>query len=145
MSNKMQLDARVRITSGPAANLYGRIVASDESAWTCDVKLDEIGVTDTEILVGGVASKTNPLGGNFGEAFTGAQAYFEMVNEKGGIYGRKLRVVVKDDSYKPETTVAHTRAILAEDNPIALFGFVGTGNVTRIVKGDAGSFQPTYA
>ena len=58
-----------------------------------NVKIDEVGVTDTEILVGGVASKTNPLGGNFGDVFAGAQGYFDMINERGGIYGRKIKTV----------------------------------------------------
>lgn len=39
--SKLQLDARVRITAGPAADLYGRIVSADESAWTADVRLDD--------------------------------------------------------------------------------------------------------
>jgi branched-chain amino acid transport system substrate-binding protein len=48
------------------------------------------GVTDTEIAVSGVAAVTNPLGMNNGSAFDGVQAYFDMVNDAGGIYGRQL-------------------------------------------------------
>jgi len=57
------------------------------------------GVTATEIKVGGIASATNPLGASYGSAFDGAQAYFDMVNASGGIYGRKLVLAeTKDDN-----------------------------------------------
>jgi branched-chain amino acid transport system substrate-binding protein len=57
------------------------------------------GVTDTEIKVGGIASVTNPLGATYGSAFDGAQAYFDMINADGGIYGRKLVLAeTKDDN-----------------------------------------------
>ena len=46
------------------------------------VAVNAPGVTATEIRVGGVASTTNPLGGNYGDAFDGVQAYFDMVNAR---------------------------------------------------------------
>jgi ABC-type branched-subunit amino acid transport system substrate-binding protein len=55
------------------------------------------GVTPTEIKVGGVASVNNPLGGSYGAAFDGVEAYFDMVNSSGGIYGRKLVLDQKQD------------------------------------------------
>jgi ABC-type branched-subunit amino acid transport system substrate-binding protein len=55
------------------------------------------GVSATEIKVGGVASVNNPLGGSYGAAFDGVQAYFDMVNSTGGIYGRKLVLDQKQD------------------------------------------------
>jgi ABC-type branched-subunit amino acid transport system substrate-binding protein len=55
------------------------------------------GVSATEIDVGGVASVTNPLGGGYGAAFDGVQAYFNMINSEGGIYGRKLVLNQKVD------------------------------------------------
>ncbi len=56
--------------------------------------VDQPGVTQTEINVGGVVSKTNPLGGDYASAFDGVQAYFNMVNasKDKGIYGRKLNL-----------------------------------------------------
>ncbi len=56
--------------------------------------VDQPGVTQTEINVGGVASKTNPLGGDYASSFDGVQAYFNMVNasKDKGIYGRKLNL-----------------------------------------------------
>src|SRR5262245_66085487 len=61
------------------------------------VPLDEEGVTDDEIRVSGIASATNPLGGNYGDAFDGTKAYFAMINDGGGIYGRDLTFVEGHD------------------------------------------------
>jgi ABC-type branched-subunit amino acid transport system substrate-binding protein len=55
------------------------------------------GVSDTEIRVGGVAAVTNPLGGKYGDAFTGVQAYFDMINSEGGIYERQLVLAEEAD------------------------------------------------
>src|SRR4249920_2949419 len=62
-------------------------------------QVDQPGVTDTEIRVGGVVSKTNPLGGDYASAFDGVKAYFNMVNssKEKGIYGRKLRLTYERD------------------------------------------------
>ena len=50
--------------------------------------VNEPGVTSDSIRVSGVASTTNSLGGQYGTAFDGVQAYFNMINRQGGIYGR---------------------------------------------------------
>ena len=67
------------------------------------------GVTATEIRVGGIASVTNPLGGLQATAFDGVQAYFDMVNESGGIYGRQLVLAEKKDD-----AVANNKAMANE-------------------------------
>ena len=59
--------------------------------------VDQPGVTDSEIRVSGIASVTNPLGTDYGAAFDGVEAYFEMINSEGGIYGRDLKLVNKRD------------------------------------------------
>jgi branched-chain amino acid transport system substrate-binding protein len=95
-----------------------------------------------DLVIGQVAPLTGTIAGTGDEYVAGAAAYFAHVNATGGIYGRKIRVVLKDDSYKPDQTLALTRQILAEDKPLALFGFVGTGNVLALnrnkVLSDAG-------
>ncbi len=94
-----------------------------------NVPSDQPGVTDTEIRVGGVASKTNPLGGNYDRAFQGVKAYFEMINEQGGIYGRQLKLVSeRDDQLANNQT--EVQALLSQDNvfavlPIATLLFTG--------------------
>jgi len=91
-------------------------------------------VAREDLVIGQVAPLTGTIAGTGDEYVAGGAAYFAHVNANGGIYGRKIRVVVKDDSYKPDQTLALTRQMLAEDKPIALFGFVGTGNVLALNK-----------
>lgn len=91
-------------------------------------------VTQDEIVIGQVAPLTGTIAGTGNEYVAGGAAYFAHVNDNGGIHGRKIRVVVKDDGYKPDQTLALTRQLLAEDKPLALFGFIGTANVLGLNK-----------
>lgn len=87
-----------------------------------------------DLVIGQVAALTGSIAGTGIEYVAGAAAYFAHVNDNGGIYGRKIRVALKDDAYKPDQTVALTRQLLAEEKPLALFGYVGTGNVVAMNK-----------
>ena len=85
------------------------------------------GVTDAEILLGGSNSLSGPL------AFTGEQItkfgvdlYFRVVNDAGGIHGRKLRTVYYDDGYKPQEAVANTRKLVEQDKVFALIAPQGS-------------------
>lgn len=69
----------------------------------------------SEIVIGQVVPLTGVIAGTGDEYSSGAAAYFASVNAKGGVYGRKIRVVQKDDAYKPEATLAHTKEILEKD------------------------------
>ena len=87
-----------------------------------------------EIVIGQVAPLTGTIASTGEEYVAGGAAYFAHVNATGGVYGRPIRVVVKDDGYKPDQTLAMTREMLTNDKPLALFGFVGTGNVLALNK-----------
>ncbi len=71
--------------------------------------VNQPGVTADAINVGGVASVTNPLGGNYGYSFKGIQAYFDMVNSEGGIYGRKLKLTEQRDDKLANNKARSTR------------------------------------
>jgi branched-chain amino acid transport system substrate-binding protein len=94
-------------------------------------KVDQPGVTETEIRVGGVVSKTNPLGGDFESAFDGVKAYFNMVNasKDKGVYGRKLRLTSERDD-QVSMGRQEVQALLSEDDvfavlPVAVLLFTG--------------------
>ena len=85
------------------------------------------GVTPTSILLGG----TVPLSGEaaaFGSVAPGAKAYFDYVNAKGGVFGRKITYKYYDDAYNPAQTVQLTRQLVQQDKVFAIFGSVGTAN-----------------
>jgi branched-chain amino acid transport system substrate-binding protein len=81
--------------------------------------VDQPGVTPTEIRVSGVASVTNAIGGLYGSAFDGVQAYFDMINAQGGIYGRKL-VIVKRHDDQMTNNKREVEAIIDQDNVFAV-------------------------
>ena len=89
----------------------------------------ERGVTATEIRIG----TTMPLSGGaafWGVPISGAiDAWFKNINDAGGIHGRRLSLVVKDDGYLPPRAVANTRELVERDGVFALASSLGTANV----------------
>lgn len=86
----------------------------------------EVGVTDTEIRVGQFAAQTGPAAELGKRMQLGMLAHFNAVNAAGGISGRKLTLVSRDDGYEPEKAIAAVKALIEEDKVFALVGSVGT-------------------
>jgi len=89
------------------------------------------GVTDDTIRVGGVAATTNILKLPLDQAFNGVQAYFDMVNSEGGMYGRKLEIVSKRDDQMTKNK-EEAQGLVSQDNvfavaPVATVLFTGAG------------------
>jgi ABC-type branched-subunit amino acid transport system substrate-binding protein len=83
------------------------------------------GITSTEILVGGTVPLSGPASA-FGTVGPGANAYFKYVNDHGGVFGRKIRYLYRDDGYDPARTVDQTRELVQQDKVFAIFNTVGT-------------------
>lgn len=92
------------------------------------------GVTDTEIKLG----STNPFSGPasaYGTIARAASAYFDKVNaEQGGVNGRKINFIMRDDGYSPPKTVEQARKLVEQDRVLAMFQNLGTPTNTAIVK-----------
>ena len=89
----------------------------------------EQGVTDTEIRIGNIMPYTGTLE-TFSAIGRAEAAYFEMVNQRGGINGRKLRFISYDDNSNPSTAMDLTRELVEKDGVLLLFGSFGTpGNL----------------
>lgn len=86
----------------------------------------ETGVTDSEIRLGQFAAQTGPAAELGKRMQLGIQAHFAAVNAAGGINGRKLTLVTRDDGYEPEKALAAAKALIDEDKVFALIGSVGT-------------------
>lgn len=79
------------------------------------------GVTAKQILVGGIAGVTNPTGSPYDDAFRGAQAYFDVVNKHGGIYGRKYKVAANlDDQTRDSKNLLAARTLVEEKKVFAI-------------------------
>ncbi len=86
-----------------------------------------------EIVLGMSAAFSGPSRGLGIELYRGAQAYFEHINRAGGVRGRKVALKTYDDGYQPDPSVQNTVALMLEDQVFALFGYVGTPTVTRVL------------
>ena len=87
---------------------------------------DSPGVSDTEILLGQSCQLSGPLEGITREVRQGASLYFDHINAKGGVRGRKIRVLALDDGYDPKKAEANTRHFIDEAKVLALFQYAGT-------------------
>jgi ABC-type branched-subunit amino acid transport system substrate-binding protein len=83
------------------------------------------GVTDTEIRIGNVMPYSGSLA-VFGAIGKAEAAYFEMINERGGINGRKVRFISHDDKSDPSTALELTRGLVEKEDVLLLFGSFGT-------------------
>ena len=84
------------------------------------------GVSDKEIVVGQFAAFSGPAA-QLGERLkVGIEAYFKATNATGGVNGRTLKLVTRDDGYEPEKATAAVKALIFEDKVFALIGAVGT-------------------
>src|SRR6201997_1008007 len=90
-------------------------------------RVREQGVTDTEIRIGNLMPYTGNLGA-FGAIGKAEAAYFDMINERGGINGRKVRFISYDDNSDPSIALDLTRGLVERDNVLLLFGSFGTPN-----------------
>ncbi len=91
------------------------------------------GVTATEIKIG----QTNPYSGPasaYGTIGKVEAAYFNMINEKGGINGRKINFISLDDGYSPPKTVEQVRRLVEQDEVLMLFQTLGTPPNSAIHK-----------
>jgi branched-chain amino acid transport system substrate-binding protein len=85
----------------------------------------DTGVTEDSIKLGG----SYPYSGNasaYGTIGHVIEAYFKMVNEKGGVNGRQIEFTTLDDAYSPDRTFQNTRQLVEEDKVFAIFNTLGT-------------------
>ena len=91
------------------------------------------GVTDKEIKLGTSAPYSGPASG-FGVYGTAQTAYFKMINEQGGINGRKINLISLDNAYNPPKTLEVTRQLVENENILAIAGMLGTNPNTAVQK-----------
>ena len=89
------------------------------------------GVTDAEIKVGQTAPYSGPASA-YGTLSKTEAAYIRMINEHGGINGRKITLISLDDGYSPPKTVEQTRRLVEQDQVLAIFDSIGTASNSAI-------------
>jgi branched-chain amino acid transport system substrate-binding protein len=91
------------------------------------------GASDTEIKIGNISPYSGPA--SFYSVIAKAEAaYFRMINERGGINGRKINFISYDDAYSPPKTVEQARKLVESDEVLLLFANIGTPGNSAIHK-----------
>ncbi|MBS0428891.1 MAG: ABC transporter substrate-binding protein [Proteobacteria bacterium] len=118
----MNINRRISIALVCSAMAAGQALAADSP-----------GVTKTEIRLGQTMAYSGPVSayGQYGKAEV---AYFKMLNERGGINGRKIELISLDDGYSPPKTIEQVRRLVERDEVLALFQNLGTASNTAIQK-----------
>jgi branched-chain amino acid transport system substrate-binding protein len=83
------------------------------------------GVSDTEIKIGNTMPYSGPASA-YGAIGKAEAAYFAMINEQGGVNGRKINFISRDDGYSPPKTVELVRQLVEEEHVLLLFNTLGT-------------------
>ncbi len=93
----------------------------------------DTGADDKEIRVGHIVPYSGPVSA-YGTIGKSVVAYFQKVNDAGGINGRKVKVISLDDAYNPAKTVEAARKLVEQEEVLLLFAPLGTAQNTAILK-----------
>jgi branched-chain amino acid transport system substrate-binding protein len=93
----------------------------------------DTGATDTEIKIGHIVPYSGPASA-YGIIGKTEEAYFKMINENGGINGRKIKFISYDDAYSPPKAVEQVRKLVESDEVLVVFNALGTPSNTAIQK-----------
>jgi ABC-type branched-subunit amino acid transport system substrate-binding protein len=91
------------------------------------------GVTDSEIKIGQTMPYTGPAA-PFSAPGLAEKAYLKMINDQGGINGRKINLISVDDGYLPWRTANETRKLIEVERVAFMFGSIGTATQLAIAK-----------
>lgn len=109
--------------------LFGMVVSAPAQAQ----KVYGPGVTDTEIRIGQTMPYSGPVSA-FSVIGKTEAAYFRMINDRGGVNGRKITLISLDDAYSPPKTVEQTRKLVEQEQVFALFQSLGGASNAAIIK-----------
>jgi ABC-type branched-subunit amino acid transport system substrate-binding protein len=93
----------------------------------------DTGASDTEIKIGNVEAYSGPASA-YGIIGKTEDAYFKMINDAGGINGRKINFISYDDGYSPPKTVEQVRKLIESDEVFLVFNALGTPTQTAVQK-----------
>ncbi|MGM7699797.1 ABC transporter substrate-binding protein [Microbacterium sp. A84] len=91
------------------------------------------GVTDDTVTIGTHTPLTGPAAAGYSSISAAATAYFAYLNDQGGINGRDIEYIVKDDGYNPATTLTVVRELVQEDEVFAIVNGLGTAPHTAVL------------
>ena len=96
-------------------------------------RAETLGVTNTEIKIGQNAAFSGPAS-VYGQISTAESHYFQMINDQGGINGRKINLIALDDGYSPPKAIEVIRKLVEDEQVAILFNTLGTASNVAIRK-----------
>ncbi|WP_395245600.1 ABC transporter substrate-binding protein [Agromyces sp. MMS24-K17] len=114
-----------------AALVVALAACSTPGATTADAPTP--GVTDDTVTIGSHQPLTGPAAAGYSSISAATKAYFDYVNDQGGINGRTIEYLVKDDGYNPATTQTVVRELVQEDEVFAILNGLGTPTHTSVL------------
>ena len=124
LSNKLKLNV---------ATVSAMVTLAVTSGSALAQKKYDTGATDTEIKIGNIMPYSGPASA-YGVIGKMEEAYFKMINEQGGINGRKINFISYDDGYSPPKAVEQARKLVESDEVLIVFGPLGTASNSAIQK-----------
>ncbi|WP_439923507.1 ABC transporter substrate-binding protein [Nitrobacter sp. JJSN] len=125
----MAVRQRLRIAALSAAVLALAVASGNAIAQ----KKYDTGASDTEIRIGNIMPYSGPASA-YGVIGKTEAAYFRMINDNGGINGRKINFISYDDAYSPPKTVEQARKLVESDEVLFTFNALGTATQTAVQK-----------
>ena len=107
-----------------AMAVFAAAAAMTATAANAEKKYDP-GASDTEIKIGNIMPYSGPASA-YGVIGKTEDAYFKMVNDNGGVNGRKINFISYDDGYSPPKTVEQARKLVESDEVLLIFNPLGT-------------------
>jgi branched-chain amino acid transport system substrate-binding protein len=120
----------IRLTAALGAAVAAFVLTSGSALAQ---KKYDTGATDTEVKVGNIVPYSGPASA-YGIIGKSEEAYFKMINENGGINGRKIKFISYDDAYSPPKAVEQVRKLVESDEVLVVFSALGTPSNTAIQK-----------
>ncbi|MEI6843971.1 MAG: ABC transporter substrate-binding protein [Actinomycetes bacterium] len=118
---------RRKLLVASAVLVTGALTLSAIPAQAFSVR-NEVGVTSNSIKLGITLPMTGAASPGYNKIPGAMKAYFDYVNANGGVNGRKITLVVKDDAYTPTASVQATNELILQDKVFAMVGALGTAN-----------------
>jgi ABC-type branched-subunit amino acid transport system substrate-binding protein len=135
--NARSTSSRRRRGGAVAAALAGALVlaACGSSSGGGDATKDSSspGVTDDSITLGTTQPLTGPAAPGYSKISAAMSAYFDYVNDQGGVNGRSIKLLVEDDGYNPTNTATKTRELVLQKKVFAMVGALGTPTHTAVL------------
>jgi ABC-type branched-subunit amino acid transport system substrate-binding protein len=129
----IRINRRKLITTS-AVLAIAALTVSTVPAQALNPRMSDPGVTATTIKLGNTSPLTGIAAPGYSKIPGAMKAYFDYVNANGGVFGRKITLVSKDDQYIPTTAVAKANELILRDKVFALVGTLGTASTKALTS-----------